>query len=407
MTEQVTGQQGTSEGEYPTWVRTTGQRYRRDIDLLIRDALVEILAEDAASFLGPLSPHHVVATGLHAAELALDGRHGLPLRVRGANGAGTVHTLHTRAERRAWQEGWARYIARMQDRATAYSAEIHAQFDELDYTVPVYGSDGQVLTGRAELDERYRRWGVYINGWHFDDRRGANKAKRFAALRSTRFDPPPHALSTDVATARGQLMDRLDDAAGETRRWLLDDPSGLGAGPATLGQEAALRLLESRRQAGRRSLRAATTVSTLRSAFTAAESLVRGIGIEDGPAWQTSGGTALTGGRHTVTATAAGAGRWAYALRAANPAPTVASKSAAALGAVVLDAMDAPDGWTVTSATRPAPAAHERDVTVAQTAAVAAGTYEFTLTARNACGPSRLTVTVTVPAAPAEGASAS
>ena len=267
------------------------------------------------------------------------------------------------------------------------------------------GTDGQPLTGHALAAERLRLWALFVGEWYHNDQRGRNEARRIAALRSTTRDPAVDALSTDVPTARGQLMDRLDDAAGETRRWLLDDPSGLGAGPATVGQEAALRLLESRRQAGRRSLRAATTVAALRSTFTSAESLVRGIGIEDGPAWQTSGGTALTGWRHTVTATAAGAGRWAYALRAANPAPTVASKSASALGAVVLDAVDAPDGWTVTSTPRPTPAAHERDVTLAQTEAVAAGTYTIALTARNACGPSRLTVTVAVPAAPDEESS--
>ena len=406
MTGQVTGQQSAPYGAYPTWVRTTGQRYRRGIDALIRDTLVELLAEDAASHLGPLAPHHVVASGVHGAELALDGRHGLPLRLRGPNGAGGLHTLYTRAERREWMDRWARHVARLYDRSVAYSAEIHRQFDALDYTVPVYGSDGQVLTGRAELDERYRLWGVYINDWYHDDYRGRNKAKRVDALRSTRFDPTPHALSADVATARGQCLDRLDDAAGETRRWLLDDEAGLGAGPATVGQEAELRRLEERRQAGRRSLRAATTVPALRAALTAAEGLVRGVGIEDAPVWRDTGGLGLTARRLAVTYAAPGTGRWSYAAVATGPYQSVASKTAAALGAVVLDDVSPPAGWTVASTPRAAPAAHERDVTVSWigTGAPEAGIHEITLTARNACGPRNLVVAITVPAAtPAEG----
>ena len=399
MTEQVTGQQ--------SWNGWDLERLRRDgyhegIDRRIASAVAAILLEDAPRRLGALDLD--AATRLHGAELALDGRHGLPLHVL-RPGTGTAHTLHTRVERRARMEDWARHVARLHDRAVAYGAEIHAQLDAFDGTAPVLGTDGQPLTGHALAAERLRLWRLFVEGWFYDDPRGRNKAKWIAALRSTTRDPSPHALSADVPTARGQLMDRLDDAAGETRRWLLDDPSGLGAGPATLGQEAALRLLESRRQAGRRSLRAATTLAALRSAATTADTLVRGVGIEDGPAWQTSTGTALTGGRHAVTAPAPGASRWAYALRCANPPPTVASKPAAALGDVVLDAVDAPAGWAVTSTPRPTPDEDERDVVIAQAAAPEAGTYEFTLTARNACGPSRLAVTITVPAAPAEESS--
>lgn len=393
----ITGQQSWSGYDPQVLERYA---FRAGIDERIARAADAVLAEDAPRYIGSLA----LGVGVHGAELTLDGRHGLPLRVLRPVGTGTVHTLHTRDERRTWREGWARHVARIQDRATAYGAEIHAQLDAFDGTLPVLGDDGQPLTGNALYAERVRLFLAFVDDWYHDDDRGENEAKRIAALRSTRFDLTPHALSADVATARGQLMDRLDDAAAQTRRWLLDDPSGLGAGPANAGQEAALRLLESRRQAGRRSLRAATTVAALRTAFTSAEGLVRGVGIEDAPAWQTGAGTAITGGRHSVTWAAPGAGRWTQALRAANPAPAVAGKPAADLGAVVLDAVDAPDGWTVADAPRPVPAAHERVVTVIAPATPAPGVYEITLTARNACGPSNLVVAITVPAAPAEPA---
>ena len=403
----ITGQQSVSLGEYPTWVRAEGQRYRHDIDILIAETLAELLAEDAASHLGPLSTHHVRASGAVGADAALDGRHDVPLRVRGGP-SGNVHTLHTRAERREWREGLARRSLRLHDRAVAYSAEIHRQFDALDYTVPVHDSEGQVLTGRAELFERYRLWGVYIEDWwavgpadgYRTARQKRNRANIRAALTSTRFDPAPGALASDVPTARGQLMDRLDDAAEEMRRWLLDG----GADPANAAQEAACRMVESRRQAGRRDLRTRTTITALRSAFTAAETGIRGAGVEDAPAWKTGSGLSITGGRLALTYAAPDAGRWTHALRGAKPTPSVASKAAADLGNVVLDDTGLPAGWTVTSAPRPAPAAHERDVTVAWSGAgaPAAGTHTLTLTARNACGPSNLVVAITAPPAPTE-----
>ena len=207
-----------------------------------------------------------------------------------------------------------------------------------------------------------------------------------------------------VPGRRRDLMAALDVAADETRRWLLDDSDGR-AGPATASQEAALRLLERRRQAGRRRLRETTIFEALPGAGAAAEALVRGIGIEDGPAWQTPAGLTIRGA-HTVTAPAPGAERWAYTLRAVNPPASVASMTQAELGDVVLDGPGRAgwsDGWTVTSTPRAAPAGRERDVTIAQTAEPAPGTYTFALTARNAAGPSNLVVTITVPAA-AEGA---
>ena len=281
----VGGRQSAPYGldRYRSWVRTTGQRYRRDIDVLIADTLAELLTEDAASHLGPLAPHHVNASNAVAAEIVLDGRHGVPLRVRGGPD-GAVHTLHTRAARREWREAWARHVARLHDRAVAYAAEIHRQFDQVDYTAPVAGSDGQVLTGQAELDDRYRRWGEFIDGWHYSAGQSRverqNKAKRRTALTSTRFDPTPRTLSSDIGIAREQLMDQLDDAAAGMRRWLLDG----GRDAANAVQRGAIERLEEQRQAGRRSLRTAATLTALGSAATAAEGRVRGVGIgEDAP----------------------------------------------------------------------------------------------------------------------------
>ena len=307
-----------------------------------------------------------------------------------AQGRRTV-VLRTARDWRALVDAWARSRVDTHSRVLLAIERWFGRVAIVDGEAPVTGPSGTVLTGDDALTAREAALATL-----------AAEAAQLQTTWSTALAavtlPDPAALPASVGEARRILLDRLDDAAVEMRRWLLDDDLG-GAGPATVGQEAALRLLEARRQAGRRSLRAAATVAALRTASTSAESLVRGVGIEDAPAWRLGTGSAISGGRQAFTWSAPKAGRWSQGLRAVNPAPAVAGKSPADLGAVVLDDVDAPDGWTVADGPRPAPAAHERAVTVTAPETPAAGVYEITLTARNACGPSKLVAAVTVPAA--------
>ena len=377
---------------YRPWIERCAPGWRRDIDDLIAAALAEIIAADAREHLG-LFHGALTAAGMHVGAHVLDGGHGVPLRLRRGEVRAPVR-LHTRAEILEWQRAWTRHVARLHAGATAYSVEVHARFDLADYTAPVLGTDGQPLTGQAEITARKAVILDWLNHWYPD----SDKPARLAGLRAAVSGLPADRLSTDLAAARGQLLDRLDDAAAEVRAWLLDDPDGLGAGPATVGQEAALRLLEARRQMGRRSLRRSTTLTTAQAVAAQAVAQVRGVGIEDAPAWQTSTGAVLSGGRLALTASAPSETRWSRQLRAANPAPAVASKSSPDIGVVALDHVDAPAGWTVTAAPRPSPHALDLDVTIAQTAAPEAGIVELTLTARNACGPRDLVVAITVPA---------
>ncbi len=205
------------------------------------------------------------------------------------------------------------------------------------------------------------------------------------------------------------LIERIDDAALERRLWLLDATAayrGLARpdapGPANDAQATALRLLESRRQAGRRRLRTITDFDALTPAADAAEALVRDVNIEDAPVWQTDAGNTIADPLHTVSAPAPSTDRWTLTLRAASPSPTAASLTQADLGDVVLDEPAALAGWAVTSAPRPAPHAHEIAVTLAQTATPTPGTHTLTLSARNARGPRRLTVSIVVPAPASE-----
>ena len=353
--------------------------------------------------------------GILAAESHVAGRHARGLRVtRHSSQPREIVTYHSPRRRREVADAMADHILRMQARAPAYLARIHEVCDQIMGILPVYDSEGRELvdgvpqwTSHASAERRrlYREDLCDLVGAYRDpDRRGAraiiDPARRAALLRTTTaWDAPVHMISTDVPTARDQLIDRLDVAAADRRRYLLDSDVE-DASPANAGQATALRLLESRRQAGRRALRACATVAALTTAADTALTRIRGVAVEDAPVWQSSSGVAISGGTLSVSYTAPTTGRWTHGLRAAGPG-VGADKSVADLGDVVLDDPDTPPGWTVTSTPRAAPAAHERDVTIAWagTGAPDAGTYTLTVTARNACGPASLTVTITVPAA--------
>ena len=322
----------------------------------------------------------------------------LPVALSLAPDGQNIVWLRTRRQWVVLRDTWRARKVSIHSRAALAMRDAHNQINVVVGIDPVVGDDGQALPGLPALEGLIAREAIWasVQATYL---RATALAAHIVALEH----PTPGTLATDVPNARGQCLDRLDDAAGETRRWLLDDDAGSGAGPATVGQEAELRRLEERRQKGRRDLRAATTVSVLRSALTAAEGLVRGVGIEDAPEWRDAGGQTFTARRLAVTYAAPGTGRWTHAIAVVNPGEATASKTPATLGAVVLDDVSPPAGWTVTSTPRAAPAAHERDVTLSWTGAGAptAGVHEITLTARNACGPRNLVVAITVPTAPA------
>lgn len=398
----VTGQYSIPGGGevLRAWITTgRGAQIRRDVDPKIARALDEVIEEAAVRHAGVFGAAALVAR--HGAALALDGRRGRPLRLRRA---GEGAALHTRADVDAWTREWAAEVARLCDRAVAYSAEIHARIDRLDFTLPLLGSDGRPLTGLAADSERVRRIADHVDHWDLDDEE--NLEKRRAALRSTRLDRAAGGLSTDLETARGQLLDRVDDAAAEVRRWLLDDPHDRGAGAANATQEAELRRLEGRRQDGRRQVRQAATIASATSSADGAAALIRGAGVEGAPRFRAPGAAAHLGASLALAWTKPAAGRWSHVLDLVQPPRTVTGTEPTLLGGIALDPVDAPEGWTVSSARRPAPNAHEGTLTIAWAGEGEpdAGAHVLELTARNKLGPRRLAVTVTVPAATGESA---
>ena len=417
MTGQVTGQRHDHNRPHPPERLATmvaeATRYRGGLISISVDAIdIALRAPIDVPGLGSILVHeyqiavssssakneHGEAAALMSTLAAGDDPPPLPIALSLAPDGQDVVWLRTRRQWKALRDAWRERKVSIHSRAALAVRDAHNQIDVVVGVTPVVGDDGQALPGLPALEGLVARETLWasVKATYF---RPDALAAHIAAL----AHPAPGTLATDVPTARAQLMDRLDAAAEETRRWLLDDDTGLGAGPATVGQEAELRRLEERRQKGRQDLRAATTHSTLLATATAAIALVEGIGIEDAPVWQTgSSGTTITGRRYSATYTAGADGDpWILRLRAVNPSQTIASKPAAALGAVVLDEVSPPAGWTVTSAPRAAPAAHERDVTVTWNGAGEpdTGSYAIPLTARNTCGPRDLAVTITVPAA--------
>ena len=354
----------------------------RAIDDVIARALAAVIAEEDD---GAILYHGDLV------ELAHRGLHDRPLQLRGPAGA-VAATLHTRQDRQDRLRRRAERRAALTAQAAGYAATWHAQ---LEASRPESDASGRAV---HDGPEARRRCGLHIavRDWLWEDG-GTRDARRRAGIQDPRHAPTPGALAPDLATAVAQHLERLDDAAAEQRRWILDDPDDVAHGPAHTAQETALRLLERRRQAGRRAVRAATTLPLAAALASSHLALVRGAGVADGPLWQV--GPTPNARATTYNYADPASGRWSRTVRAHQPTHPE-GLPAAELGAIALDAPTPPPGWSVTSAARAAPHDEERDVMIAWAGdgRPDAGTVRIELTARNAIGPARLSVTIVVPA---------
>ena len=307
------------------------------------------------------------------------------------SGTGVVW-IHTREQWRRVRDTWRHQKVAIHSRAALAIRDAHDKLDLVAGITPIRGDDGEVLPGLPATEGLVAREALWtrVDREYFSDLAGL--AYRIGGV----AHPTPGAVSTDLGEARTQHLEWLDDAAAEQRRWILDDPDDVAHGPAHAAQETALRLLESRRQAGRRAIRAAATTAMAATVAASHLALVRGAGVADGPHWQV--GTIRPVHSTTVNYAAPTTGRWSQTVRALQPSRPEALP-ASELGAIVLDAPAPPPGWTVTSTPRAAPHADERDVALAWAGPgePEAGSYVIDITARNAVGPSRLAVTIVVP----------
>ena len=307
--------------------------------------------------------------------------------------SGGVVWIRTREQWRQVRDTWRHRKIAIHSRAALAIRDAHDQLDRVAGTTPIRGEDGRVLPGLPATEGLVAREALWtrVQSEIFDD------LPRLAVALGGLAHPAVGALAPDLATAVAQHLERLDDAAAEQRRWILDDPDDVAGGPAHTAQETALRLLERRRQAGRRAVRAAITLPLAAAVASTHLALIRGAGVADGPLWQVGPTPNARAASYTYAHPASG--RWSQTVRAHQPTHPE-GLPAAELGAVVLDAPTLPAGWSVTSAARAAPHAEERDVTIAWAGdgRPEAGTVRIELTARNAIGPSRLSVAIVVPA---------
>lgn len=335
-------------------------------------------------------PHeHGPAAAFMLALAAGDGPPPLPVALSLAPAGAGVVWVRTRDQWRRIRDTWrARKIA-IHSRAAVSLHSAHDQLDLVAGITPIRGDDGRVLPGPPAVEGLVAREAL----WSQVETQYYSDLPRLAASLHGVTHPAVDAVSTDVGEARAQYLDRIADAAAAQRRWLLDGEGG----PAHASQVSALRRLDSRRQAALRAVRAATTVAAATTTVSTHLALIRGAGVEDAPLWQV--GSLPNAREASYTYVAPATGRWSRTVRVHNPRHATPTP-----GAIVLDDIDPPAGWTVTSTPRAAPHRDERDVLVtwASDDPPDAGTHRISITARNAIGPSQITITVTVPA-PAAG----
>ena len=298
----------------------------------------------------------------------------------------------TRRRRRLLARAWTDYNVVILGRASGFIGHVRRIAGQVAGDLPVHDAQGHVLTGQAALAKRLELYaGELCTAW----RTAGHPDTMTAWLQSaTAHDIAADELSPVDSEAQEQLMERIDIAAEEQLCYLLDCDDPRTARAATGDQESAIRLIETRRQQGRRDVRAAQGQAAARTAASAAVSKVLDVVLEHAPVWQSSTGGAITpiDGKLNATWAKPSSGVWTLGLRAAR-----LGERRTATDEVVLDLTDLPDGWTVTRGARLA-GVNAFPVTITAPAAPAAGVHEIPLVARDARGPSRLTVRVTVPA---------
>lgn len=324
-----------------------------------------------------------------------------PLRQRHHHSGYSTDSLYhseavfwSRRQRRQAARAWADHVVTILGRATGFIGMVRRLAAQVAGDLPVYDAQGQALTGQAAITKRQEIYaGDLCTRW----RTAGNSGAMAAWLRTaTNHDFAAGTLSPDLSTAQEQLLERIDDAARDHLAYLLDTEDPAYALPIGSQQATALNLLEQRRQNGRRSIRSAPTVATARTRANTAIALVEGVVIESSPLWRSAAGGALTlvSGRYQPPWTPPGSGTYTISLRLQR-----VTERATAADEIVLEAQDLPAGWTASIGARQGQgAAAYWPVTVTAGTWSAPNVYDLTLIARDAIGPSRLPVRVTVPA---------
>lgn len=292
--------------------------------------------------------------------------------------------IRTQAQKKAVLDAWIERKTTISNRAYKWVEEANKLCDTIANITPPVDNDGNVITDQdAALAARNRTY-TYLTETFLD-------RATITAYLTNEGNDTIYAVPTEISDAKDSFADLVNGAARDVRRWILDDVFGTAqAEPANSYQATSIQLLETRRQAGLRSVRNTQTIPATRTAGDAAVALVRGVGVEGGPEWhvgafRVTNTAAYSGGSVNLTFSRPQSGRYTYTMTVRNPqVPGVA------YGEAVLDPWKAPEDWTV---------AFTRGTLTIQwpkTNKPPSGVHTIDLTARNAMGPSRVKVNITV-----------
>ena len=260
-------------------------------------------------------------------------------------------------------------------------------------TLPATDSDGNDLP-ETDDTERAAAWEARRLLWngdfcHYHEPDDLETYVRGKIAAATRYD-----LSSDLTSAKQQLLDRVNRTLDARCRYLFDGESE----PANSKQREAKDSMFKERQKLVRALRAAADLTAAETAATAAETAINAINVEGVPAWH----RLINDGAEPIPATIAytrgsGKSKWKVTFFCKTAARSHALSLAS--GKVLLD------GWTSTAfeIVDASNSATDGSLTFTLqrkgTGHPAAGSYPVSLTVRSLVGPSEQSFTVTVPAA--------
>ena len=252
---------------------------------------------------------------------------------------------------------------------------------------PVTGEPMPETTEAEQLaawKERQKLWNGDFCHYSVPDDLEAYVKARIAAIVN-------HELSSDLASAKQQLLSKLDRAIEARCRYLFDGDSR----PSNANQRAARDAMLKHRQTLIRALRTTTTLAAAQTAYATAETAVNAVTVDHSPSWS----RLINDGTEPIPASIAytkgsGAAKWKLQLLAKTTARSHAASKAA--GDVLLD--DFSDANFEISATSQVAADASLEITIQRkgTGHPAAGSYDLEFTARNLNGVSTQTVTITV-----------
>ena len=225
-----------------------------------------------------------------------------------------------------------------------------------------------------------------------------------AAIETARTTLRSETLPTDVNLAREVLNQRLEAASAEQRAFILgaSDRQGALVYSSCTEQLNALKSIALLRQEALIDLMRETTVAAMLTRATTAIDQMRAARVVNSPAWRdgTGANLTLTGDSYAVTYTYSAANKEVAVIRAVSA--SLSGGKAAIESAVGYSHPDLFEHTLRTVASDKN--AHEVVITYTGAAAPPAGSeYDFEFIARNKCGPSKLTMTVSTPAAEAQG----